>query len=192
MNDFDVISPAGSSVMEVSYGPPIAYNGAVISKRTVNSNGQDVGVLMSGFSFIYIRDDESDSLLDRAGRRVLAPRGRADHLHDIFTWLAISPPQPVSSKPTFANALSQNYPNPFNPTTTIAFSIKERGHVSLAIYNVAGERVQTLADEIVAAGAHTSVWDGRDAAGQPVSSGVYFYQLKATGFEQTRKMVLLK
>jgi len=72
------------------------------------------------------------------------------------------------------------------------FSLKERGRVSLVIYNVAGERVRTLADEDISAGAHARVWDGRDHVGQPVSSGVYFYQLKTADFEQTRKMVLLK
>jgi flagellar hook assembly protein FlgD len=101
-------------------------------------------------------------------------------------------PQPTDTQPPLVNSLSQNYPNPFNPSTTIAFSLKERGHVSLTVYNVAGERVRTLADETIAAGAHTRDWDGRDQAGQPVSSGVYFYQLKTSGFEQTRKMVLLK
>jgi len=91
-----------------------------------------------------------------------------------------------------SNSLWQNYPNPFNPQTTITFSVKERGLVSLKIYNVAGQLVRTLAREELAAGAHTKVWDGRDDAGQRVSSGVYYYKLVANNFSQTKKMVVLK
>jgi FlgD Ig-like domain len=184
VNDFDVMRPTGDSITEGTYGtasgtPPI--NSAIISNRTINGNNVNVGVILSGFSFIYIRDDDNDGIMDRA-----------KHLHNINTWLGKGLPPPTDTGPKFANELSQNYPNPFNPTTTIAFSLKERGRVSLVIYNVAGERVRTLVDENVVAGAHTKMWDGRDEVGQPVSSGVYFYRLVAAGFEQTRKMVLLK
>jgi hypothetical protein len=181
INDFDVMSPTGASVMEVSYGAPAATNGAVISKLTNNSNGVDVGVLLSGFALEYIRDDEHDGIADRI-----------DHLYDIVTWLGNVVNQPVDVSSVGKNSLSQNYPNPFNPQTTIAFSVKERGPGSLKIYSVAGELVRTLANEEFGAGPHTKVWDGRDDAGQTVSSGVYFYRLVAKNFTQTRKMVALK
>jgi FlgD Ig-like domain len=182
-NDFDVMTPTGDSYMEMGYGAPAANNGAVISNTTMNGNGVDVAVLMSGFSLISIRDDENDGIMDRAS--YLEPA--------LVCYVeAGTLPQPSDTRAPLPNELSQNYPNPFNPTTTIAFSLKERGHVSLAIYNVAGERVRTLVDENVLAGAHTKVWDGRDEADQAVSSGVYFCRLVAAGFEQTRKMVLLK
>jgi hypothetical protein len=181
INDFDVIAPTGMSLMEVTYGPPAANNGAVISKVTNNSHGVDVGVLLSGFAFEYIRDDESDGIADRM-----------DHLHDILLWLGNVVGQPVDVTPVRENSLSQNYPNPFNPQTTIAFALKERGPVSLKIYGVSGELVRTLANEELGAGPHTKVWDGRDDSGQTVSSGVYFYRLAAKNFTQTRKMVALK
>jgi flagellar hook assembly protein FlgD len=92
----------------------------------------------------------------------------------------------------YATALSQNYPNPFNPQTTIAFSIAHRSYVHLAVYDVRGALVRTLADEPREAGAHAVKWDGRNENGNAVASGVYFYQLRAGDFSKTRKMVLLK
>ncbi len=90
------------------------------------------------------------------------------------------------------NALSQNYPNPFNPKTTIAFSLREQGQVSLNIYDVKGRLVRTLVDRRLDANLHRVEWDGLGNNGSPVSSGMYFYRIKAGDFTQTRKMLLLK
>jgi hypothetical protein len=99
----------------------------------------------------------------------------------------------VEETPAVETALRQCYPNPFNPMTTIAFSIREQAHVSLKVYNAAGHHVGTLLDEVREPGMHTDVkWDGRNAQGAPVSSGVYFYQLVTGDFSQTKKMVLIK
>jgi len=89
-------------------------------------------------------------------------------------------------------ALMQNSPNPFNPTTSISFNTATAGHVTLSIFDASGKHVRTLVDENVSAGVQTAVWDGRDAAGTPVSSGVYFYRLTAQASSHTKKMVLLK
>jgi len=96
--------------------------------------------------------------------------------------------------------LAQNYPNPFsqiprfagNPTTTILFALPEAAEVSLKIYDVAGQLVQTLVDGVVEAGRHQVVWDGTNQHSVPVASGVYFYQLRAGEFKQVRKMSLLR
>lgn len=91
-------------------------------------------------------------------------------------------------------ALEQNYPNPFNPTTKIPYDLKSATHVSVAVYNVLGQRVQTLVDEDQEAGSQVVEWNGKDANGNQVSSGMYFYKINAGNglFVQTRKMVLLK
>ncbi|MGH7492000.1 MAG: FlgD immunoglobulin-like domain containing protein [bacterium] len=91
-------------------------------------------------------------------------------------------------------ALEQNYPNPFNPTTTISFSLPEsfRGNVSLRIYNMLGVLVRELVQNDLAAGAYREVWDGLDASGRRVATGVYVYQLRAGGFSATRKLVMMK
>lgn len=88
--------------------------------------------------------------------------------------------------------LSQNQPNPFNPTTTIRFSLPASEEVGLAIYAADGKLVRTLVDGVRERGAHSATWDGRDMAGNPVSSGVYFYRLTAGKFNESKKMVLLK
>ena len=87
-----------------------------------------------------------------------------------------------------------NYPNPFDTMTTIRYSVPRDGHVSLKIYNVAGQLVRTLVnkDQAPRAEGFTVRWNGRNDAGTPVSSGVYFYKLMTKNFTQTKKMVLLK
>jgi len=89
-------------------------------------------------------------------------------------------------------ALGQNYPNPFNPTTTIRYSLAEPGDVVLTIYDLTGSPVRTLVERRMLAGRHRARWDGRDASGLPVASGVYSYRLEIDGTGQNRKMVLLK
>ena len=90
------------------------------------------------------------------------------------------------------NYLAQNYPNPFNPLTQIVFGLAEPAHVSLRVYNAAGQLVRVLIDEELSAARYEKNWDGRDGAGRPVSSGLYFYRLEAGSFIETRKMVLLR
>ncbi len=88
--------------------------------------------------------------------------------------------------------LFQNSPNPFNPSTTISFALRERGRVSLSIYDVGGTVVKTLVDEMSGEGYQERTWDGKDANGSPVSSGVYFCRLTAGDKTFTKKMVLLR
>jgi hypothetical protein len=88
--------------------------------------------------------------------------------------------------------LAQNRPNPFNPVTTIVFGLDEASHASLEIYDATGRLVRVLVDDPLEANRYERVWDGKDNAGRPVASGVYFYKLVTKDFTQTRKMVLLK
>jgi len=87
--------------------------------------------------------------------------------------------------------LSQNYPNPFNSTTHIRFSLPENASVSLKIYNIQGQLVRTLLDEVREPGEHAVVWDGTTNAGQLVASGVYFYRLTRNGEIRVRKLLVL-
>jgi hypothetical protein len=89
-------------------------------------------------------------------------------------------------------ALYQNYPNPFNPETTIRYALPREEQVSLAIFNIRGQLVKTLVDESVQAGYHSLVWNGRNEAGGAVASGIYFVQLQAGAYHQTRKLALIK
>jgi|GEM_PF-3722948 len=88
--------------------------------------------------------------------------------------------------------LWQNYPNPFNAATEIKFGIPADTHVRVRIYDIIGRRIATLIDGIKAAGVHAANWDGRDASGKAVSSGIYFYHIQADGYSQCKKMLLIK
>jgi hypothetical protein len=83
--------------------------------------------------------------------------------------------------------LEQNYPNPFNPTTNIRFTLREAGHVSVRVYNVAGQMIQELVNEYRGQGPHEVTFDAGNLA-----SGVYVYRMELSGQSQTRRMVLVK
>lgn len=88
--------------------------------------------------------------------------------------------------------LKQNHPNPFNPATTIPFSVPGEMHVNLVIYDSQGRLVKTLVDQVMERGIHAIPWDGTDAGGNTVASGVYFYRMQAGKDVLAKKMLLLK
>ncbi|MBT5143213.1 MAG: T9SS type A sorting domain-containing protein [Gemmatimonadetes bacterium] len=90
-------------------------------------------------------------------------------------------------------ALQNNYPNPFNPETTIKYQLPEAGEVTLEIYNMLGQVVNTLVNDYQTAGRYVIQWDATNNNGQSLSSGVYFYRISAGGeFQSIKKMLLLK
>ncbi|MDZ7343804.1 MAG: Ig-like domain-containing protein, partial [candidate division KSB1 bacterium] len=88
-------------------------------------------------------------------------------------------------------ALGQNYPNPFNPETIIEFALPERSRVHIRVFSLAGAEVCTLVDDVMAPGYHKIRWDGKDAAGRLVPTGVYFYKMFAGEFVAVRKSVVI-
>ena len=93
--------------------------------------------------------------------------------------------------------LLPNYPNPFNPETWIPYDLAEDANVHLHVYNATGESIQQLALGFQTAGTYrtrsrAAYWDGRNAAGETVASGIYFYTLQAGQFKTTRQMVIIK
>jgi Secretion system C-terminal sorting domain len=96
----------------------------------------------------------------------------------------------VKPSPSFRSgefALQQNYPNPFNPSTTISYQLPVNTRVTLKIYDVLGREVKLLVNEEEHSGIHTVKFDGSD-----LPTGVYFSQLTAGAFIETKKMVLLR
>jgi len=87
--------------------------------------------------------------------------------------------------------LFPNYPNPFNPSTTIRYDVPASVHVEIKIFNQLGHEVRTLVNQSQNRGSYSVNWDGRDVRGNKVSSGMYFYQIKAGDFIQTNKMLLI-
>lgn len=89
--------------------------------------------------------------------------------------------------------LCQNYPNPFNPQTSISYQLPVFSKVTLKVYDVLGQEVRTLVSENMPVGYHSVVWDGRNELGRKVTSGIYFYRLKAgDNFSQVKKLSLLE
>jgi hypothetical protein len=86
-----------------------------------------------------------------------------------------------------AFAVAQNSPNPFNPTTTISFTLAKAGKTTVEVFNVAGQRVDTILNASMSAGSHTVTWNAAKH-----SAGVYFYTVKSGSFSKTMKMTLLK
>ncbi len=176
---FDVLDATGASVVAARYE---GADGAVLTQETLNPNGQPVRTVLGGFAISHIVDDKPAPTPDYV-----------DHVRDVMDYLSHS--IPVSTPPSAprVNELTQNYPNPFNPTTTISYSLANRAHVQLKVYNVSGQLVRTLVDQVqTPAQVAPITWDGTNNAGTQVSSGVYFYRLVAGDFVRTRKMVLLK
>jgi hypothetical protein len=89
-------------------------------------------------------------------------------------------------------ALAQNYPNPFNPQTRIDFSLPADSRVRLEIFDLLGRRITMLVDKQYQAGKYGVIWNGRDAAGSPVASGIYFYRLTTDRGSRQAKMTLLR
>jgi hypothetical protein len=103
------------------------------------------------------------------------------------------------------NLLLYNYPNPFNPITTIEFtigkntpsasshpSIDGNSHVRIDVYNIRGQHVKTLTNEIYTRGTHSVQWNGTDSIGRSVTSGIYFYRLQSENHNAVKKMILMK
>ncbi len=108
------------------------------------------------------------------------------NLSDVITGVEFDPRTPRVTR------LFTNYPNPFNPVTTMRFSVKNKGRVTIAIYDTAGRRVGTLVDGIYPAGEFEVTWDGTDGQGKAVGSGVYFARMAAGDQAATGKMVIIR
>jgi hypothetical protein len=89
-------------------------------------------------------------------------------------------------------ALYQNYPNPFNPNTEIRFDLPEAVRVELKVFNILGQEVANLVDEVRPAGAYRVTWDSRSSYGTTVASGLYVYRIKAGNFTDAKKMMLIR
>jgi len=137
-----------------------------------------------------------------------AERGSRPYLLDDFTmWINATTPNvdgdslvvygPVAIDGADKNIptsfyIKQNYPNPFNPVTHIRFGLAHKSKIKLEVYNLLGQKVRTLINKDMASGKYNMVWNGRNDAGNVLSSGVYIYKLDTGEFSQARKMIFLK
>ena len=134
---------------------------------------------------------DSIDVSDRLMSLDLGPGEFHIYLDGAWSWKdhsSAAAPRPGRPDPS----LQQNYPNPFNPRTRIDYSLPHPAEVRLEIYNLAGQRISTLVQGRREAGFHHIIWDGRDGANQPVSSGVYLARLSTREMVCSRKMLLLR
>jgi hypothetical protein len=88
--------------------------------------------------------------------------------------------------------IDQNFPNPFNPFTQIKYSLAKETHVRIKIYNILGQNIATIVDELQRPGEHIIYWDGKNDNGDEVASGLYLYMIDAGDYKKSKKMMLLK
>lgn len=150
----------------------------------VNLRGVPIDVTLSGTAFTGVyRDVFTGDIIEMEEGEILSLPPYGYVVYELTgTDVAVTPDEVPDRF-----SLGQNYPNPFNPTTTISYTLTESGHVTLEVFTLAGQRVSVLADEARPAGEHTVSWD---ATG--LSSGMYIYQIRASSYSETRKMMLLK
>ncbi len=125
---------------------------------------------------VYVRDMSTGTIVQAA----------TDFLTNIESLTGVETPLAA------AFGVQANHPNPFNPQTTIDFAVDAAGPVSLRIYDSAGRLVTTLVDGVQSVGRHTAVWDGTDAAGRALPSGVYLVRLQSAGRQDSHKLLLAK
>ncbi len=180
------------------------FSGYGLGVMRYNLVGRDVwghsGLVPGYRSAMYYSPQDDISIVVLINQNPAEPVSIVSTLLEVIlqsdpTGIADVSDDPVSSEFT----LFQNYPNPFNPETTIEYHLLSSAIVNLTVYNNLGERVRVLVKDHQPPGTNAVVWDGKDDFGNPVSSGVYFYNLgivepgqQPGNALQTRKMVLIR
>ena len=150
-------------------------------------------------TIVLFRYNASDSTWSKLTTTVDATANTAMATTNAFsTWsltsaipTAIAEPG-ISSVGPLTFILDQNAPNPFNPDTRIRYSVPKSAQVHLVIYNLLGQKVRTLVDQVQTAGTYEVIWNGLNVQGQSVSSGIYLYRITSGDFQENKKMTLLK
>ena len=183
-----------------------AFDGYTINIRNLRTDSVITTSVQGDYFAAATADLERRSVIrvgDVIELRVIGPGGNAESQTRSFK---VTPEHLANAvlpvrldgigRPT-QNLLLQNYPNPFNPETWIPYQLSEGSPVSVSIYDTTGRLVRTLSLGYQSAGFYNSpgraaYWDGRNALGERVASGIYFYQLTTPDFQQTRRLVIVK
>jgi hypothetical protein len=183
INGFDVLETAADGMRALRY-PQYGGStyGAGIASTKTNPSGRTVRTMWFGFDFSLMRDNAPGSPIDRF------------HIvKDVLSWMqSLTNIDITATETPRAYALAQNYPNPFNPSTVIRYEMKEKGLVTIRIYDVSGRLVRTLSSGVKDAGRYSVAWNGANERGAEVASGIYFYKMETDDFNLTKKMVLLR
>ncbi len=180
VNDFDVLEVTGPGAHALQYPD---YNSmpyyAGIYTDQLNNASQPLRTVWAGHSLMSMRNTGLSGVV----RKEFV--WKVNEFFERYGW-------GVYSETPAMTSLLNNFPNPFNPATRVKFGLKEKGPVSLRIYDVSGRLVRVLVDEIREAGSYEAVWDGTNNEGRSTASGIYFCRMEAANYERTLKMVLLR
>ena len=190
INTFDAITPGTGAVSLAEFTNSAGVGGVYpFSAATLKVNAEkNSHVITMPYGFANIWTDPSSS-----SKIAASLPGRGQVMKDILDYfgVAINPPA-ATPAPEVVAFSTRNFPNPFNPTTKIEFTMPREGHLSLKVYNVRGELVRTLVDEVVAEGPGFKMWNGTNDNGATMSSGVYFYEARTDSDVKVQKMALVK
>lgn len=163
--------------MDDGSGVGFTKGNAVRFRVWQQSLNKEVDINLEGVSY---KDAEAGVV---SGSQAFEPRATA--------MISINAQVEIAAVPQAFN-LQQNYPNPFNPSTTIMYAVPQESQVTVEIYDITGKLVTTLVDAKQVAGYHAVAWNGNNAVGSRVATGIYFYKMTAGNFSETRKMLFAK
>jgi len=184
----------------------ITFDGYQVIVRNLRTNSTITAAVQGDYFAAATADLARRSVVkvgDVIELRVIGPGGNVESQNLTFkvtpenlTNAVLSVKLDNIGKPT-QNQLLQNYPNPFNPETWIPYQLSQDSPVSVSIYDTTGKLIRSLSLGFQSAGFYNSreraaYWDGCNALGEQVASGIYYYQLTAPAFQQTRRMLILK
>jgi hypothetical protein len=174
---------------------------SIVAKVTVTYTGAQLAAagVTDETTIVLFRYNASDSTWSKLTTTVDTTANTAMSTTNAFsTWSLASAIPTAIAEPGISSAgpltfsLDQNAPNPFNPDTRIRYSVPKSAQVHLVIYNLLGQKVRTLVDQVQTAGTYEVIWNGLNVQGQSVSSGIYLYRITAGDFQENKKMTLLK
>jgi hypothetical protein len=182
---------SAGSVLDIQPGALCSGQAGTVFLRNIDTNGLDAGLSLLGTDIIFIG----------SGELVRVTFAEGVSLIDVEVLARSSANQPLNTDMESTDTadampmiyrMAQNYPNPFNPTTMISFDLPAAQDVKLAVFGPDGRKIVTLVSGSMPAGFHAVTWNGRDASGSQVASGIYFYRIEAGPLQQTSKMLMLK
>ena len=160
------------------------------SPSSVRLDWSAEGTLPEGQSR-YVIDPSSETRV-APGKRLSLDKGETRRLKVIVGTERYAQKQSEAALTQYETALRGNYPNPFDEATTLEYTLSREREVTMQVYNVLGQRVETLVDARTSAGLHTVTWDGTNRYGERVGSGVYFVRMEAGSTTETQKVVLVR
>ena len=190
----------GNNWSEIQFIPPVQNCIFFIDTNTgfiVGNGGSLVATISGGNNWIEVpiafNNDLIDiTFVDKSKGWIVGTNGLVLHTKT-GTIVSVNQNNNYSKSDNISDfRLKPNYPNPFNTNTTISYSTPKPSNVKINIYNIKGQEIAMLINEVKSSGNHEVEWDGRDKFGSLVSSGIYYYRIEAGSFVKTLKMILLK